>query len=190
MARSRDEDFAEEPLPPEDEGKGSPRRRRYEDDDKPAKKSNTTMIVVLSIVGVVLVGCGGCAGVLFLFVIPKIEEAKNRTVRTNDMRQLNIAYLNFQSKHQRGPANLAELEAFDPMPSEGYKLVREGKVEVVWNVNIARQVQGSSNVMLLYETKADPDGQRVVVMADGSARRVTEAEFNGIPKADPTPAGK
>ena len=45
------------------------------------------------------------------------------------------------------------------------------------------QPDGTANVLLAWDNKVEPNGQRLVLFLDGSARILTDDEFRRAPKA-------
>lgn len=57
---------------------------------------------------------------------------------------------------------------------------------IAWGVDPARLADGGTGTLLAWEKTADADGSRCVLMADGkTAKRLTAAEFDALPKAKP-----
>jgi hypothetical protein len=53
----------------------------------------------------------------------------------------------------------------------------------IWGANKNSFPDGTSNTILAYEADADLQGNRFVVLGDGSVQTVGEAEFQKMPKA-------
>lgn len=143
--------------------------------------------IILAIVGGVLllvVACCGIGSLLLVFpAISKVQEAAKRAERTNDLKALAIGYINYLDTNKRSPANLIELEPY----LSGAKVVgrvRSGEIEVVYSAApLQDQLAGASNSLLAWEKNAEPNGKRIVVFMDGSARVLDQSEFERAPRA-------
>jgi hypothetical protein len=77
------------------------------------------------------------------------------------------------------PANMAQMEAYDPLyPTACVGLVR-GEIAYQWGVGL--NPAGKEKV-LAYEKKAATDGG-AVLMQDGTVKQMTAEEFKAAPKA-------
>jgi hypothetical protein len=176
------------PRDPRDDDR--PRRRDWGDDDRPKKGGGNSTLLILGIVGgVLLLVCAGCGiGGFFIYKAAeeKVQEAAQRVERTNDLHQVGIAYHEYQGRNGRPPANVDEL-AVTLGSGKALQRIRSGEIEVIWNVNPARQFKGTSNVILAFYTRPEPNGDRIALYADGSTRLLTAPEFNSAARAEPTP---
>jgi len=166
-----DESFAEEERRPrgrparfdEDEYDDRPRRRssRYheEDDDRANRrrreKSNKGLIIGLVVGGVVLLGAASVGLVLLLTgAQSSVETARDRTILTNNLKQITLAMHSFNDAYKRIPApgfskDLASRDtkpllswrvAILPFVEEGF-LFKEFKLDEPWD--------GPNNIKLL-----------------------------------------
>jgi hypothetical protein len=152
-----------------------------------AQSNNTLWIVLGAIGGVLVLGCLVCAGVgyfVYTGATKAVREAADRTQRSNDLKQLGIAMHNYHDDRKQFPAKLDDLGLLDSKVREH---VRNGDIEVIWDAGkILSYTEGTSNVILAWDTKALPNGDRLVLFMDGSVRPVTASEFQTQPKARAT----
>jgi len=94
------------------------------------------------------------------------------------LKELALIYMNASIDHP--PRNVDDLDIKNT--PKYYNAVAEGGVILYWNVNITQLPAGSSNTILGYVYDVPTKGG-AVLMADGSARRMTVEEFNKAPKA-------
>jgi hypothetical protein len=94
------------------------------------------------------------------------------------LQQLGLIYMNASIDHP--PKNVDDLDIKNT--PKYYNAVKEGGVILYWNVNITQLPAGSSNTILGYVYDVPTKGG-AVLMADGSARRMTVEEFNKTAKA-------
>src|SRR5580704_17526176 len=85
---------------------------RSDRDDRPPAKSNSTLWIVLAIVGgVLVVSCLGCGliGALLVPAVQKVRDAAQRAERSNDMKQVALAIINFMDANKRGPSKVDDI---------------------------------------------------------------------------------
>jgi DNA-directed RNA polymerase subunit M/transcription elongation factor TFIIS len=106
------------------------------------------------------------------------------TVAQNALRQLGIAYRNFEALENRGPKNQKELSPFYENNNEINEALTKKWITFIWGVprsNLAEN--GASNTVLAYETDHDRQGVRMVLFGDGSVRGLSDEDFNNAPRA-------
>jgi hypothetical protein len=121
----------------------------------------------------------------------KIREAAERQQKANDLRQIGLAYHSYCFANNKGPASPDELMKSQPDATLALQKAKGSEYTIIWGVNLSNVAQfdaGMSNTVLGYETNASPAG-RVVLMCDGAAQYMTEAEFNAKPRAKPGGGG-
>ena len=112
-----------------------------------------------------------------------------RTIDVTEVRnilgQLGRAYHGFFGDRNRGPNDAMELAPyFEKNPKILQALdPKEGYIPFQWKAHLLRMPAGTSNTILAFETIADANGQRNVVMADSSVTQMDEATFQKAPKA-------
>jgi hypothetical protein len=115
---------------------------------------------------------------------------KNVLARTYDrarlpnlLKQLGLAYhLYWDSNGGKGPGSQKDLEPFYENNQTINKLLSEGNIIVFYGATLTSMTQGTSNTILAYEKDAD-QGMRHVLMADGRAVVMNQADFDKAPKA-------
>jgi hypothetical protein len=177
MSRDRDDQFDEEPLPPEDEGR--PARRRRPDDGEP-KKNNTTVILIS--VGAALVVLCGCCGVGGWIGWQRMQDAAARVTRSNQLREIGLAYHQFLKDHPRAPENAQELQKYLGDSPKTYAMLTDGSLVFIYGVRPADMPEGSNRTVLAYE-KTVPESGGLVLYANSDVEQVTAAEFANKPKA-------
>jgi hypothetical protein len=102
----------------------------------------------------------------------------------NAFRQLGLSYQNVASASTsgRGPADFKELtELHGTTPLKEW--LDKNWIIVVWGARPLSQAGGASNTALAWETDADLQGNRVVLMCSGSIVTMDEATFANTAKA-------
>jgi hypothetical protein len=125
-------------------------------------------VVALAVVALGSAGCG------------KVRTSADRSKLMNDMKQLGLAYHNFQDAEGRPPKSFDELNKKFPLPAGA------SQVTVIWGGAIrGTDVEGPSSEIVLGHAP-DPDGKGVLaLMCDASVVRMTNAEFESAKKAKP-----
>jgi hypothetical protein len=104
-------------------------------------------------------------------------------LRGNQMKQLALAYHNFWSTNgNRGPTKPEDLAPFYEKQADITALLTSGEVVVYMGATIQSMVNGSSNTVLGYE-KDVPKSGGLVMMGDGSVKKMSADEFAKAPKA-------
>jgi DNA-directed RNA polymerase subunit M/transcription elongation factor TFIIS len=112
--------------------------------------------------------------------------ARSREVTTvqNELRQLGIAYRNFETLENRGPKDQKELASYYENNGEINEALTKKWLTFIWGAPRQSLAEhGASNTILGYETDADRQGIRMVLLGDGSVRGMDEDEFQKTPKA-------
>jgi len=112
-----------------------------------------------------------------------IARARERTEIENNLRQLGIAYRQFEVDNNRGPKDQKELGPYYQNVATINDSLKNKWITFIWGVNRAGFSEGTSNTILAYETDADRQGQRFALMGDGSVQNMDEETFKKTPKA-------
>jgi hypothetical protein len=135
---------------------------------------------LLSIPVVLLIGFAllstACSGV---------RQAAQRQQRSNDLKQIALAYTNYCDANQKGPANANDLLTY--VENDALLVQKmQSDYTFIWGVNLRDMrlfaENGTSNTVLGYETTVPTSGG-LVVMCDGFVTTMTASEFNAAPKA-------
>lgn len=82
---------------------------------------------------------------------------------------------------KRPPTKLADLELFEAGYPIGYQALRNGQCVAFWGVSLAKPDE-KSDIILAYE-KDTPTQGGLVVMKDGTVKKLTAEEFKAAPKS-------
>jgi hypothetical protein len=111
------------------------------------------------------------------------RDARSQAILTNQMKQIALAYHNFWAANaNRAPGKAEDLAPYYENDAKITALMKDGTVVVYWGASIQKMTQGSSNTVLGYE-KDTPKGGGLVMMGDGSVKKMSAEEFAKAPKA-------
>src|SRR5262249_57424762 len=99
-------------------------------------------------------------------------------LRTNQLKQIGLAYHNHVSAANRPPAKADDLAPYLENDAKILAALKDGTYVVVWGANFREMTAGTSNTVLGYERDA-PKAGGLVLMADGSVKTMTAADFKG-----------
>jgi hypothetical protein len=115
-------------------------------------------------------------------LIGKIRRRVEITEVQNNLRELGKAIYADSTINGKGTASYKDLGlSFANNPVKGW--IDRGWVKVVWSANLNNLPNGASKTALAWETEADSQGLRVVVMCDASVQTMDEQTFQNTPKA-------
>jgi predicted RNA-binding Zn-ribbon protein involved in translation (DUF1610 family) len=112
-----------------------------------------------------------------------ILRSRERTEIENTLRQLGIAYRNFEIERNRGPKDQKEFEGYYERNQRINEYLTNQWVIFIWGAGRNSFPDGASNTILAYESIADRQENRFVLMGDGSVQTLDEATFQKTPKA-------
>ncbi len=113
-----------------------------------------------------------------------IARSRERTNIENDLRQLGLAYRQFEVINNRGPKDQKELASYYQNAATINDSLTNKWITFIWGVNNRDGFpDGSSNTMLAFETNPDRAGNRFALMGDGSVQTLDDATFQKTPKA-------
>ncbi len=92
-----------------------------------------------------------------------------------------IIYHIFAEEHGSGPSSLKELG----LSGETAKEIESGEFVIIWGVDLRRQKQPLSELVMGYGRSPMASGERLVLMADGIVKAMPEDEFMKAPRALP-----
>ncbi len=189
---------------PEEEER--PRKKKK----KKKKKSNQGLLIGLAVVALLLV-IAGIVFMMFqggghsapkVAEKPKIEEppeapkeppkkppvgglgrVMERAEAQNILRNLGLAFKNYELTNNRGPAKRQELSSFYENHPRFNEALDKKWITFIWGASSLTMPQGTSKTILAYETDADRLGFRMVLMGDGTVVGMDEATFQVAPKA-------
>jgi hypothetical protein len=115
----------------------------------------------------------------------KVQQAAQKQRERNDLKQLGLTYHNYYETNHKGPATLDDFIKFaqqaDPGATPVIANLQSGMYVIYLGVDISKLPDGSGNTVLGYEANV-PMAGGPVLMADGSTRDMTAAEFAAAKK--------
>jgi hypothetical protein len=127
-----------------------------------------------------LLACGATA---------KVREASARVQRSNDMKQLGIAYHQYHDTNQGGPPDQQTfLQWAQKMAPEAVPVIQQtgpgGPIKFEYGKwRLAKDFeQGSGSTVLAVDSTVWSGGVKVVLMGDASVRTMTDAELAAAPR--------
>jgi hypothetical protein len=110
--------------------------------------------------------------------------AAERAKRTNDLKQIGLAYHAFHDSFRKGPTKAADLGPFLENDKRLLGLLDDKVIVFQFGVAIADMVDGTSNTVLAYD-KDVPTKGGLVLMADASVKTMSAEEFKKAKLATP-----
>jgi hypothetical protein len=115
----------------------------------------------------------------------KIQQAAQKQKERNDLMQIGLMYHNYIDTNKKGPATLDDFVKFFQQNEPGAAPIitdlQSGKYVIYLGVDIPKLPDASFNTVLGYESNV-PTAGGPVVMADGSPKDMTAAEFAAAKK--------
>jgi hypothetical protein len=133
--------------------------------------------LAVALVASLLASSIGCLG--------RVRQAAQRAKESNELMQLGLLYHNYYDSTNKWPATVDEFVKFaqanDPATGPVISALQSGKYILYMDVDVAKLPAGSGNTVLAYEADV-PAAGGPVLMADGSIRQMTAAEFSAATK--------
>jgi hypothetical protein len=111
--------------------------------------------------------------------------ARAADVTANDLKQIGLAYHNFNDATNKAPAKAKDLAPYFENSKKLLNFLESGQIVFLYNVRLQQIIgggAGTSNTVLAY-VKDVPTKGGWVLMADASVKKMTADEFKKAPKA-------
>jgi hypothetical protein len=110
--------------------------------------------------------------------------ARAADVTANDLKQIGLAYHNMNDATNKAPAKAKDLAPYFENSKKLLNFLESGQIVFLYNVRLQQILggAGTSNTVLAYVKEAPTKGG-LVLMADGSVKKMTADEFKKAPKA-------
>jgi hypothetical protein len=162
-------------------------------DDRPGREesgSSTALIIGLCVgLGVVVLICG----VLLALLVPatqKVRVAAERTVKSNELKQIGLAYHEHHDRFKKPPAGPEDLKPFIESAGAGlFEKLKAGEYVFIYNAGLKEMPMGLGNTIMGYHRDVPVEGGPVL-FGDGSVRNLSAQEFRTTPQAAPGVAGR
>src|SRR5262249_22282199 len=120
----------------------------------------------------------------------KIKQAAERAQRSNDLKQIVNAMINYHDANQTFPPDqqtiIQWLQKMDPQSTA---LVQSGQFTILYgNMRMLDMTEGTSNTIVAYDNQMSGGG-RLVATADGAVMNMTDGEFATKPRLKPKAGG-
>jgi hypothetical protein len=165
----------------DDELDDRPRR----EDSRPDSGSSTGLIIGLCVGGgVLLLICGGVLLALLVPATQKVRVAAERTMKSNELKQIGLAYHEHHDRFKKPPAGPEDLKPFIEKFDAGvYEKLKAGEYVFIYNVGLKDMPMGSATIMGYHRDVPAQGGP--VLFGDGSVRNLSVQEFRAAPQAAP-----
>ena len=104
--------------------------------------------------------------------------------RLNELKQIGLAYQNFNDAYHRGPAKAEDLRPFLAEAPKTWQRLNDGSLVFIYGVGLKDLIEGASNTILAYETEALKSGG-LVLTADGFVKPRSVDEIGKLKLASP-----
>jgi hypothetical protein len=117
-----------------------------------------------------------CIAAVFMLFAPAAGAAPSDARTTNDLRQIGLAYHNHVDAANKAPAKAEDLGPYLDNNKRLLDLLKNEDVVFFYNVTPTQMTSGTSNTVLAY-VKDVPDKGGLVLMGDGSVKKMSADEF-------------
>ena len=122
-------------------------------------------------------------GLFFLAMVGCGGTGSHASSTQNDLKQIGLAYHDFNDKNKRGPKDADEFKPFlDKENKDLYPKFKDGTYVFNWNVGM---LDMSPAQEILSYHKEVPDKGGYALFGDGSARKLSADEFKNAKQAKP-----
>jgi hypothetical protein len=120
--------------------------------------------------------------ILGLWAPTAFAQAGANARTTNDLKQIGLAYHNCVDATGKAPAKAEDLAPFLCNNKRMVDLLKNEDIVFFFGVGIAQMTSGTSNTVLAYD-KDVPDKGGLVLMGDGSVKKMSAEDFKKATKA-------
>lgn len=118
-------------------------------------------------------------GLTFLVGCGKVKEARDRNETTDDLKELGLAYLQFQDTNGKPPRSFDELSKLVTLPA------RARNVTVIWGAGMGSLCRDGAASDIVVGYGPVTGGSVPVLFADGTVRALQQSALDTAPKAKP-----
>jgi hypothetical protein len=133
--------------------------------------------------------CAGCGGSSSSESEEHRRELRDLARRENFLRQIGIAYHQYHTEQNKGPATTEDLAPALENDRKMLGALKSGDIVFLYNVGLRDMTEGVSNTVLAYE-KEVPEKSGLVLMGDGSFKKKSADEFKNATLAKPPKSQK
>ncbi len=102
--------------------------------------------------------------------------------RRDELQEVGNMLRDFMGGANRGPASAGELARYESTFPFAYKPVKSGDIVIVWGAKMGGEGGGGSDGIIAFEKKVPAEGG-LVLLANGTVKEMSAAEFKTAPKA-------
>ncbi len=113
---------------------------------------------------------------VFVLFAPAAAAAPTDARSANDLKQIGLAYHNHVDTFNKAPARAEDIAPFFENDKRLLDLLKNEDVVFCYNVTPTQMTSGTSNTVLAY-FKEVPDKGGLVLMGDGSVKKMSPDEF-------------
>jgi hypothetical protein len=114
-----------------------------------------------------------------------VRTAASRQKVANDLRQIGLAYHNYNNERMKGPDRAEDLQPFlRDAPPDVYQSLASGRYVFIYGVKLTDMQAGPATTVVGYEKDAPTQGGNVL-MGDSTVQYVTADQFKKLNQAKP-----